>query len=129
MNRTANTIPLADRFPALQRLQAKAPSKQIPVIRQLSATECGAACLAMVLAYYGKHVPLSDVRDVTGVNRDGVHALALVRAACCLSLRRCPTWPRVRFSTGSLRILSSLRACVKLVWRSLIRRTAGGWCR
>jgi ATP-binding cassette subfamily B protein len=50
-------------------------------MQQLSATECGAACLAMVLAYYGKHVALSDVHDVTGVNRDGVHALALVRAA------------------------------------------------
>ena len=41
----------------------------------------------MVLAYYGKHVPLSEVRDVTGVNRDSVHALALVRAARWHGLR------------------------------------------
>ncbi len=80
MNRTENTSTLVDRFPALQTLQAKAPSRQIPVIRQLSAIECGAACLAMVLAYYGKHVPLSEIREVTGVNRDGVDCLTLLKA-------------------------------------------------
>ena len=79
MNRTANTIPLADRFPALQRLQTRTRSKQIPVIRQLSVTECGAACLAMVLAYYGKNVPLSEIREITGLNRDGVDCLALLK--------------------------------------------------
>ena len=79
MNRTANTIPLADRFPALQRLQTRTRSKQIPVIRQLSVTECGAACLAMVLAYYGKNVPLSEIREITGLNRDGVDCLTLLK--------------------------------------------------
>jgi len=79
MNRTANTIPLADRFPALQKLQTRARSKQVPVIRQLSVTECGAACLAMVLAYYGKNVPLSEIREITGLNRDGVDCLTLLK--------------------------------------------------
>ncbi len=87
MKRTHDTPALADRFPALRQLEARGVARQIPFIQQLSATECGAACLAMVLAYYGKHVPLSDVRDVTGANRDGVHALALMRAARRYGLR------------------------------------------
>ncbi|HYR42855.1 MAG TPA: peptidase domain-containing ABC transporter [Terriglobia bacterium] len=73
--------PLVDRFPALRRLQSKRTARQIPFIQQLSATECGAACLAMVLAYYGKHVPLAEIRDATGANRDGVDALTLLKAA------------------------------------------------
>ncbi len=35
---------------------------RVPVILQLEALECGAACLAMILAYYGKWVPLERVR-------------------------------------------------------------------
>ena len=30
----------------------------VPVIMQMEALECGAASLAMVLAYYGKWLPL-----------------------------------------------------------------------
>jgi predicted double-glycine peptidase len=50
-------------------------------IQQLAATECGAACLAMVLAYHGKHVPLAEVSEVTGANRDGVDAMKLLQSA------------------------------------------------
>src|SRR5215510_4407016 len=81
MSNTAHSTPLIQRFPALGRLRVKTARGQLPYIQQLSATECGPACLAMVLAYYGKHVPLSEVREATGVNRDGVDSLTLLKAA------------------------------------------------
>src|SRR5436309_10787577 len=81
MKRTQDTPALAERFPALRKLAARGVARQIPFIQQLSATECGAACLALVLAYYGKHVPLAEIRQLTSVNRDGVDGLTLLRAA------------------------------------------------
>ena len=54
---------------------------KVPVIMQLEALECGAACLAMLLAYYGKWVPLEQVRLDCGVSRDGSNAHSLLRAA------------------------------------------------
>ncbi|WP_198683835.1 peptidase domain-containing ABC transporter [Peristeroidobacter agariperforans] len=55
--------------------------REVPYIAQLEALECGAACLAMVLAYHGHHAPLPEVREACGVSRDGVNALAILRAA------------------------------------------------
>jgi ATP-binding cassette subfamily B protein len=47
----------------------------------MAVTDCGAACLAMVLAYHGKQVPLDELRQMTSTDRDGVDALAVTRAA------------------------------------------------
>ena len=42
---------------------------KVPVILQLEALECGAASLAMVLAYYQKWIPLEQVRIDCGVSK------------------------------------------------------------
>ena len=54
---------------------------KVPVVMQLEALECGAACLAMVLAYYGKWLPLEQVRSDCGVSRDGSNMKHIYRAA------------------------------------------------
>ena len=53
----------------------------VPVIMQMEALECGAASLAMICAYYGKWIPLEQVRVDCGVSRDGASALNVVKAA------------------------------------------------
>lgn len=52
-----------------------------PTIFQMEATECGAASLAMVFAYFGKHLPLEKMRIETGVSRDGCNAGNIMRCA------------------------------------------------
>ena len=52
-----------------------------PLIMQLEVLECGAASLAMVMAYYGKWVALEQVRVDCGVSRNGSNARNITRAA------------------------------------------------
>jgi len=52
-----------------------------PTIYQMEATECGAASLSMIFAFFGLHMSLEKMRIETGVSRDGCNAGNLLRAA------------------------------------------------
>ncbi len=54
---------------------------RVPVVMQLERLECGAASLCMILAYYGRWVPLEQMREDCGVSRDGANAKNIVMAA------------------------------------------------
>ena len=60
-----------------------APAKRrlrTPHFPQLETSECGAACLGIVLAHFGRWVSMAELRGACGVSRDGSSAADLVRA-------------------------------------------------
>ncbi|MCR5544014.1 MAG: NHLP family bacteriocin export ABC transporter peptidase/permease/ATPase subunit [Eubacterium sp.] len=54
---------------------------KVPVFIQMETMECGAACLGMILAYYGKWVPLSKLRNLCSISRDGARMSTIARTA------------------------------------------------
>jgi ATP-binding cassette subfamily B protein len=76
--------------------------RRVPYVQQMEVADCGAACLAMVLAYHGKPVPLNEVRDVTGTGRGGVDAVGVIEAAQHYGL----TARGVRADMDELRLLT-----------------------
>ncbi len=56
-------------------------SRRVPVVLQMSPVECGAACLAMLLGYFGRKTRIAECRDRLGLGRDGATAQNIARAA------------------------------------------------
>ncbi len=52
-----------------------------PTIIQIEAVECGAVCLAIILRFFGKSIPIEEARTACDISRSGSNAKNLLAAA------------------------------------------------
>jgi len=76
-----------ERFPALRLLTLAGGSKQVPHVPTFTLLDCGPACLASILRYFGKDVRLQEVIQQCGGSHQGTSALTLLEAAKRFGLR------------------------------------------
>ncbi len=61
-------------------------SRRVNIVQQMETSECGLACLAMVLDFYGHCRTLTELRELCGSSRDGHTARELLQTARQLGL-------------------------------------------
>ena len=83
--------------------------KRVPVVLQMTTTQCGAACLTMVLNFYGRATALTAVSEQMDIGRDGATALAIAQAARHYGLR-------VRAYSGEPQMLAGIPLPAILHW-------------
>jgi ATP-binding cassette subfamily B protein len=72
--------------------------KKVPELLQMSDAECGIACLAMILSYYGRRTSISELREQGAIGRDGLSAQDIVKMARKYGLRvRAVSLPQADF--------------------------------
>jgi ATP-binding cassette, subfamily B, bacterial len=52
-----------------------------PFSRQRDSKDCGPSCLRMIATHYGKRIPLEQLRNLSGITREGVSLLGIKQAA------------------------------------------------
>ena len=70
-----------ERVRAARAVPARRRRVRTPLLLQLTQTECGAACLGIVLAHFGRWVSIEELRETCFVGRDGCNAADVYRAA------------------------------------------------
>ncbi|MEZ4730638.1 MAG: peptidase domain-containing ABC transporter [Caldilineaceae bacterium] len=83
--------------------------KRVPIVLQMTTTQCGAACLTMVLNYYGRATTLAETSTQMDIGRDGATALTIAQAARHYGLR-------VRAYTGEPQMLAGVTLPAILHW-------------
>src|SRR5690606_41538110 len=71
---------------ALAMIRGLRPRRRVPLRMQLSASDCGAACLAMVLSAHGRRTSVMEAREHLPSDRDGASARELIGAGKRLGL-------------------------------------------
>ena len=55
--------------------------RRVPVVLQMTTTQCGAACLTMVLRFYGRAASITEVAEQMDLGRNGASALSIAQTA------------------------------------------------
>lgn len=61
--------------------------KKFPFVKQLDSSDCGPACLSMILRHYGKIYSIESIREKCFISRSGVSMLAISDTAESLGMR------------------------------------------
>lgn len=64
--------------------------RKFPHFSQLEARDCGATCLQIVSKYYGKFFSLDELREISGVTKEGISVYDLCESAEVIGLKALP---------------------------------------